>query len=953
MAIGLVGSSDDQDLRLRQHLLQGFEVGVTDVRISAEYAGTFEGREPLQLVAQRRPRVIGFGFEGHAQNPHGAAIQGPPSVEGFDDEARKPFVDQHRGVAHREVVGRKGRQLHGVFQQARTGGQTRPGQVGCPGIVISNGMKEAVVVDAGAVGDLEELVGNRELRVSPGVGQELGEFCLFRGGPDELDVELFEEFGRARIRLLGIGADQLWQGAHLLYGVPLGHPFGTGDNVNVLAQTAQSVFHKLRRARINRAPQEQQSAVSKVRAKLIHDAIEEAGRWIQEFVDGSADHHHDDGASIDERGIGAQQQPPVLERRGEERRSSALTEGHLATANLSHLLEVDVIDADPATDIGEAQRKGKADMPATAHDHQIEVVGSARGGGDQVITPAGVNPAACGILRSQQLHETEPLHDGVDLLLYPVMVGALLLPAAWFLRRGEPPLEAIAIGAALGVLTWGSAALFRFLLVLPDGLARRVGLVTLTVSVVLGFILWTLTRHPKPAPGSRVPRAVWAAIGGGALLTVGLEASLPHFGVIQWSFDWWLHFDLARFYLAPADLWRVYPGGDVISSRTPLYNLLGSLALQAFGNRFSILQVFTAAEGWLWLLPAALLTRRLCGGRTTVLALLALSPLLAFANAYVWPKGLVTFMLLLALDRVLALPAAPAGRAGRIAVQAGLASGGAMMAHAGFVGFLLPLVAFVAWDGRRRRDPLRFACFAAGTGLVLLPWYAWSVAEYGWQRGLLGYFHAQSFNPDLLNYGVQRLVILVSGIVPVVPPLLGLTQGYFLIYLGSAAGVGGVVVLVWTAAQHIRSHGRGPDGWRLALWFVVSGMVAAAVLSRQYTVGSAATLFSPALVVLAQLAIGARKVPALVLVAALLETALFAALLLAWMWSSASSAQPNAQLAVAEHIQFISHATLPAGIALMVAGVVACLPALGLPFRIGTKRRSVASASPALGDGRA
>jgi hypothetical protein len=535
----------------------------------------------------------------------------------------------------------------------------------------------------------------------------------------------------------------------------------------------------------------------------------------------------------------------------------------------------------------------------------------------------------------------------VDLLFYPVIVAALLLPAAWLWHRGEPPLEAITHGAAFGALFWGGVALLRFLLVLRGGVARDAGLIGLALSTCLAGVMWWLTRRPTPGPRLRVPASTWAPIGGCAVFLLGFEAALPHFGVIQWSFDWWMHFDLARFYLHPVNLWRVYPGGDVISARTPLYNLLGSLTLATLGDRFSIMQVFSAAVGWLWILPAALLSRRHLGMRGTVLALLAVSPLLAFSNAYVWPKGLVLFFLLLALERVLALRAVRAAGAGHVALQAGLAIGGALMAHVGFAGYLLPLLAVVAWDGWARRELRRFACLLAGTGLVVVPWYCWSVAEYGWQRGLFGYYHAQAGSADLVGFAVQRLVILVTGVVPVTPRDLGFAQDYFLIYLGSAAGLAGLVFMTWTAARWLRHRDALPDGWNVAVWFAASGALTAALLCRQYAVAGAGALFTPALIVLIQLAAGSRKIPALVILVAGLEMAVFETILLLWMWSPASAGQPNAQLALDQHIEFLGRSTLPAGIVLMLIGAAACIPALGLRLPAGIRNRSTPDAAAA------
>ena len=44
----------------------------------------------------------------------------------------------------REVIGGERRQLHRVLEQARTGGETRPGQVGGARVVLADGAQHGV-----------------------------------------------------------------------------------------------------------------------------------------------------------------------------------------------------------------------------------------------------------------------------------------------------------------------------------------------------------------------------------------------------------------------------------------------------------------------------------------------------------------------------------------------------------------------------------------------------------------------------------------------------------------------------------------------------------------------------------------------------------------------------------------------------------------------------------------
>ena len=106
------------------------------------------------------------------------------ALQGAHDVGGQPLVDLHRRLAHREVVARERGQLHRVLEQARTGGEARPGQVGGPRVVLADRAQDVGVVHAGLVGDHEELVRDGELHVAPRVREQLRELGLLRGRPD-------------------------------------------------------------------------------------------------------------------------------------------------------------------------------------------------------------------------------------------------------------------------------------------------------------------------------------------------------------------------------------------------------------------------------------------------------------------------------------------------------------------------------------------------------------------------------------------------------------------------------------------------------------------------------------------------------------------------------------------------------------------------------------------------
>src|SRR5437763_1493633 len=264
----------------------------------------------------------------------------------------------------------------------------------------------------------------------------------------------------------------------------------------------------------------------------------------------------------------------------------------------------------------------------------------------------------------------------MDLLFYPLVLAALLLPVIWVGRRHTDHVETLALAAGYGVLGAAAIGLARFFVALPASTPRLAGLLAFGLCVVAAVILWkvaasshgdvAIQRSDTPARRSgalqRIRVSLLLAVVSAALISVGIEASLPHYDLAERYCDWFVHFDLARVFHAAtaADLGRHW-GEATVTTRTPLYNLVGSLALTYLGDRLAVFQVFTAAVAWLWILPFALLARRLVGGwAPAVTALAGLSPLVLHTTTYASSKGLVTFFALLALtlprDRYVAHP---------------------------------------------------------------------------------------------------------------------------------------------------------------------------------------------------------------------------------------------------------------------------------------------------------
>ena len=447
----------------------------------------------------------------------------------------------------------------------------------------------------------------------------------------------------------------------------------------------------------------------------------------------------------------------------------------------------------------------------------------------------------------------------MDWVLFPVVTVAILCPALFL--QGRDWLERLAIGAGVGAAVWAAVSLLRFFLLLPASTPRIVGLVCLGAAALSGSLLAVVAIRSSRLVRSLRARAssqpLWLAIAAALLVTCGVEATVPHFGGALRYYDWWMHFDLARFYAAPSDLARTYGENATVTSRTPLYNVLGGMALTMLGNRFGVLQVMTGAVGWLYILPFALLARRLTGGRAALpVAIAAMSPLILQSHTYTWPKGLATFCVLLAVERCMALRAEPLGAKPIIAIHLGLASGLTVMAHAGFAGYLLPAYGWLVWDCWNRRLPARWLVASIGTAVVtILPWYGWAIAQYGLHDAALAY--PGSPYASVLSWVLDHILIMVTALVPVAIPLNiaarrgDLLQQYFIMYIGTAVGMFGFGFTLKAIAMNVfpRTRLRGPTA---PLAIALAGAVIVTLLFEKPAWGwtGAGALFIPALLLL-------------------------------------------------------------------------------------------------------
>lgn len=317
-----------------------------------------------------------------------------------------------------------------------------------------------------------------------------------------------------------------------------------------------------------------------------------------------------------------------------------------------------------------------------------------------------------------------------DLFLFSVVVFGLGLPIAWTTPQWSP-LErlCVAVAAALTV-----TSLFAFGVYLTDASllwywalpAAAVALATLRWRATVAFFA-----------EAEIQRAVglWLLL---ALWSLGLQSLIVSYSGGGWAGDCWEHYDRARFFLEhwPRDV--RFLGKYWLPARPPLANLATSAFLALTETSFARYQIFTTLLSTLVFLPSLLWFHRFRtpGGRATLVLLLFLvSPLFAVNVTFPATKLVATAFVLTGLallHRNSPDADAPCARyAGWLALAAGL------LAHYSAGPWLVAAAVAVSVERRGELKTRKFwreqAVTAALCGLLLAPWFGWSLATYGWR----------------------------------------------------------------------------------------------------------------------------------------------------------------------------------------------------------------------------
>jgi len=317
-----------------------------------------------------------------------------------------------------------------------------------------------------------------------------------------------------------------------------------------------------------------------------------------------------------------------------------------------------------------------------------------------------------------------------------------------------------------------------------------------------------------------------------------------------WLGDWLEHWQRTHFFLRDWPKGRLFFDIYEVPARPPLPNVLTAAFLRVTSADYAHYQLVMTVLCSLAYLPVGLLAGRF-GGRQAVrvaAAVLLISPLFLQNATYPWTKLQAAFFILCGLYFFLRIrdqdtpPATPG-------ILCALCLGGAVVTHYSAGPYVIVLAAAWIGFGFRRGWDRGFSrttlCAAAAGACVIAPWFAWSLAQYGWHSTLLSNSSVSMFQKAPGNPLVVMALNLRDSLIP--PQVRGfsgtlfrqsslwgsLRDQAFLVYQLNPLLALGCVGWVVTAREALRA-GRAADRRERAFWIAA---VAAIVLLSFATYG--------------------------------------------------------------------------------------------------------------------
>jgi hypothetical protein len=222
------------------------------------------------------------------------------------------------------------------------------------------------------------------------------------------------------------------------------------------------------------------------------------------------------------------------------------------------------------------------------------------------------------------------------------------------------------------------------------------------------------------------------------LTLASIQLCMPIYSGSDWYGDWWLHYDVAQFYLGEKAGDTIYFGIYTVTSRTPLFNLFISYYLGIFGNGFSIYQLAATLPGIFLLTTIPLFLR----SRKVILAmiLMALNPYMNHMTIFPWPKILTSIYIIAGIYFYLKIrKEVKSPWFNRSRLYCGISLGLAILGHPSALIYVVAIAVDSLWLNRGNIQTIirQLTIPLSSAFAVLLPWIMWGINRYG----IVEFFH--------------------------------------------------------------------------------------------------------------------------------------------------------------------------------------------------------------------
>lgn len=359
-------------------------------------------------------------------------------------------------------------------------------------------------------------------------------------------------------------------------------------------------------------------------------------------------------------------------------------------------------------------------------------------------------------------------------ILLPVffLPGYLLHSVLFRAGRKTPSEAACGVAFALSLPLIAAMQLLAFLLPWKPGIVNAS---LYGISVVL---LYAVARIRKCDLSLEISRPLLAYLVF-CVYSVLLLTLAPAYAA-AYMYDWGLYYPNVFFYLrqAPSELFAEGIPMEYLVRRTPCFSLVNAFFLSLFGNTWPHFQLVSTVLNTTIFWAVWLAADSLCGRKTARFAILLLpfAPIVTCRVLIPTPKPLSAYLLILTLIAYRRIRENTGGDLPwNSAALFGLLAATSYMVHPMSLLYLGWLGVDYVYICVKRRTPPHTAMIVCGTAAILLvvaPWFAWALHDFGLRRVLIPSYTISENPLPWTEYALSRVTILASTLF-IPGPLLG------------------------------------------------------------------------------------------------------------------------------------------------------------------------------------